>query len=103
MSMHTCFMVWVASQGAKAILPYARCGQASEACSEQHIMHKMLKSAYVGLQFNSWSSEWRHLTALCTLVPGAQFCLRKLEGGHGCKLYSGRERLHPATAWRFTY
>jgi hypothetical protein len=40
---------------------------------QNHIVHKMLKSKYVGLQLDSWSSEWRHLTALCTSVPGAQF------------------------------
>jgi hypothetical protein len=40
---------------------------------QNHIVQKMLKSTYGGLQLDSWSSEGRHLTALCTSVPGAQF------------------------------
>jgi hypothetical protein len=38
-----------------------------------NIVKKMSKSTYVGLQLDSWSSEGRHLTALCTSAPGAQF------------------------------
>jgi hypothetical protein len=38
-----------------------------------NIVQKMSKSTYVGLQLDSWSSGGRHLTALCTSVPGAQF------------------------------
>jgi hypothetical protein len=38
-----------------------------------HIVQKTLKSTYVGLQLDSWSSGGRHLTALCTSVPGEQF------------------------------
>jgi hypothetical protein len=37
-----------------------------------NIVQKMLKSTYVGLQFDSWSSGGPHL-ALCTSMPGAQF------------------------------
>jgi hypothetical protein len=40
---------------------------------QNHIVQKMLKSTYVGLQLDSWSSEGRHLTAFCIPVPGAQF------------------------------
>jgi hypothetical protein len=35
-------------------------------------VQKMLKSSYVGLQLDSWSSGGRHLTALCTSVPESQ-------------------------------
>jgi hypothetical protein len=40
---------------------------------QNHIVQKMIKSTYVGLQLDSWSSEGRHLTTLCTSVPGARF------------------------------